>query len=209
MATHLVSAVSQGFPGIIIPAWGPKPQPALSSPGPSSPATDRGKEFFLEFSCQNVPLGRVVIKVSDAPHGAADLWKFRPPPPTHAQSPKVFECLQVTPSSLPSLRQFSLLQVLGGAGLAGKEFECLVTGRNGYGYKGSRVYACCKDEWCLLGDMLFQNPPRPNLITTDWDPRSPHGQQEEEAAAESSKFRKLYRGCSRGMRAMVSFLCVC
>lgn len=157
MVTHLVSAVSQGFSEIIIPAWSPKPQPALSSPVPVSPTSNRGKQFFLEFSCQNVPLGRVVIKV------------------------------------------------LEGAGSAGKEFEFLVTGRNGYGYKGSRVYACCKDEWCLLGDMLYQNPPPPSHITTDWDPRLPHGpgEHEDKDAGGGSKFRKLHRGCSRGTRALV------
>lgn len=35
-------------------------------------------------------------------------------------------------------------------------FRKLVTMEDGFGYKGSRVYAIFPGEWCLLGDVLYQ-----------------------------------------------------
>ncbi|XP_076033117.1 peptidyl-prolyl cis-trans isomerase-like [Oratosquilla oratoria] len=42
------------------------------------------------------------------------------------------------------------------AGEPGREFTSLITGERGYGYRGSRMYACCQDSWCLLGDILYR-----------------------------------------------------
>ncbi|XP_063860067.1 uncharacterized protein LOC135100755 [Scylla paramamosain] len=91
------------------------------------------------------------------------------------------------------------------AGQAAVEFESLVTGQEGFGYKGSRVYACCKDEWCLLGDLLYQEPQVQKPQNTEWDPRMPEGRKEEEdEGGEGPVHRQLYRGSRRVVRAQVT-----
>ncbi|XP_045131212.1 uncharacterized protein LOC123516143 isoform X2 [Portunus trituberculatus] len=89
-----------------------------------------------------------------------------------------------------------------GAGQAAVEFESLVTGQEGFGYKGSRVYACCKDEWCLLGDLLYQEPQVQKPQNIEWDPRMPEGHKEEEdeEGSEGPVHRQLYRGSRRVVR---------
>ncbi|KAG0711101.1 putative uncharacterized transposon-derived protein F52C9.6 [Chionoecetes opilio] len=165
MVTHLITGLSQAFPEIIFPTWSPQPSPTLArrGGGRSVPDGDCEKHFFMEFSCLDKPLGRVVIKV------------------------------------------------LRGAGEAGLEFKYLVTGQNGFGYKGSRVYASCKDEWCLLGDLLYLKPIAHHRLTTDWDPYAPdapHEEEDEGATArggegEGPVYRQLYRGYSKLIRTQV------
>lgn len=89
------------------------------------------------------------------------------------------------------------------AGQAAQEFESLVKGQEGFGYKGSRVYACCKDEWCLLGDLLYQEPKVQKPQNTEWDPRMPEGckEEEDERGGEGPVHRQLYRGSRRVVRA--------
>lgn len=142
---------------MIIPVWAPQTQASPSTPRNFFPVPDTEKSFFMEFSCANQPLGRIVIKVLD------------------------------------------------GAGQAGLEFESLVTGKEGFGYKGSRVYACCNNEWCLMGDLLYQEPPAKLRQITDWDPRKPqdHKEEEDEGGGGGPSYRQLYeyRGRRRVVRA--------
>ncbi|XP_071525925.1 uncharacterized protein [Panulirus ornatus] len=63
-----------------------------------------------------------------------------------------------------------VIKVLEGAGRLGSEFESLITGKNGFGYKGSRVFACCQNEWCLMGDLLYDVPRPDKQQQHDWDP---------------------------------------
>ncbi|XP_066938140.1 peptidyl-prolyl cis-trans isomerase 1-like isoform X2 [Macrobrachium rosenbergii] len=49
-----------------------------------------------------------------------------------------------------------VVKILEDTGELGTEFESLATGSNGYGYQGSRVYASCRNEWCLMGDVLYK-----------------------------------------------------
>ncbi|XP_069985800.1 uncharacterized protein [Penaeus vannamei] len=86
-------------------------------------------------------------------------------------------------------------------GRLGREFDLLVTGRLGYGYKGSRVYACCRNEWCLMGDLIYDAPAPPVKPLQDWDCRSalpsqPPEPGSSEGEADDGAFlpRKLHRG---------------
>lgn len=86
-------------------------------------------------------------------------------------------------------------------GRLGREFDLLVTGRLGYGYKGSRVYACCRNEWCLMGDLVYDAPAPPVKPLQDWDCRSalpsqPPEPGSSEGEADDGAFlpRKLHRG---------------
>ncbi|XP_042861453.1 uncharacterized protein LOC122246763 [Penaeus japonicus] len=86
-------------------------------------------------------------------------------------------------------------------GRLGREFEFLMSGRLGYGYKGSRVYACCRNEWCLMGDLIYEAPRPPAPPLQDWDCRGvtvsqPPDPESPEAEADDGVFvpRKLYRG---------------
>lgn len=86
-------------------------------------------------------------------------------------------------------------------GRLGREFEFLMSGRLGYGYKGSRVYACCRNEWCLMGDLIYDAPRPPAPPLQDWDCRGvtvsqPPDPESPEAEADDGVFvpRKLYRG---------------
>ncbi|XP_047495454.1 uncharacterized protein LOC125043395 [Penaeus chinensis] len=87
-------------------------------------------------------------------------------------------------------------------GRLGREFDLLVTGRLGYGYKGSRVYACCRNEWCLMGDLIYDAPALPERPLQDWDCRSaipsqsPDSGTSEGEADDGGVFvpRKLHRG---------------
>ncbi|XP_037789516.1 uncharacterized protein LOC119584980 [Penaeus monodon] len=86
-------------------------------------------------------------------------------------------------------------------GRLGREFDLLVTGRLGYGYKGSRVYACCRNEWCLMGDLIYDVPAPPEQPLQDWDCRSatpsqPPDSGTSEGEADEGVFvpRKLHRG---------------
>ncbi|XP_042236951.1 uncharacterized protein LOC121876091 [Homarus americanus] len=105
----------------------PQPSPNLQRRFPTlrsiPDAATSSEQFFVDFSCQDQPQGRIVM------------------------------------------------EVLEGTSNMGLEFMALLTGKRGYGYKGSRVFACCQNDWCMMGDLLYDAPQV--LITTphhDWDP---------------------------------------
>ncbi|XP_053628747.2 uncharacterized protein [Cherax quadricarinatus] len=112
MVSQLFSGITQSLQGGSSPQFSPTLVPAAIS----------SKNFFIDFSLQDQPLGRIVIKV------------------------------------------------LEGTGQLGSEFEALLTGRNGFGYKGSRVFACCQNEWILLGDLLYDAPRSLPPQRHYWDP---------------------------------------
>ncbi|KAG7160610.1 Peptidyl-prolyl cis-trans isomerase CYPA-like 2 [Homarus americanus] len=102
----------------------PQPSPNLQRRFPTlrsiPDAATSSEQFFVDFSCQDQPQGRIVLE---------------------------------------------------GTSNMGLEFMALLTGKRGYGYKGSRVFACCQNDWCMMGDLLYDAPQV--LITTphhDWDP---------------------------------------
>ncbi|KAL7647629.1 UNVERIFIED_CONTAM: hypothetical protein RMT77_001229 [Armadillidium vulgare] len=49
-----------------------------------------------------------------------------------------------------------ILQVFEDVGAMGESFKDFITMREGFGYKGSRMYAVHPGEWCLIGDLLFK-----------------------------------------------------
>ncbi|XP_064103656.1 peptidyl-prolyl cis-trans isomerase-like isoform X2 [Macrobrachium nipponense] len=68
------------------------------------------------------------------------------------QAPKVVFEFATPEESLGKV----VVKILEDTGELGTEFESLATGSNGYGYQGSRVYASCRNEWCLMGDVLYK-----------------------------------------------------
>ncbi|CAL4107010.1 unnamed protein product, partial [Meganyctiphanes norvegica] len=87
------------------------------------------------------------------------------------------------------------IEVLPEGGIMGEHFIDLITGEHGYGYQGSRIYACCTGEWCLLGDLLYCSPVNEVQQPAEaWaQPQSEHG---EVGPVEETKpkLRKVYRG---------------
>ncbi|KAK4319244.1 hypothetical protein Pmani_009807 [Petrolisthes manimaculis] len=80
-----------------------------------------------------------------------------------------------------------VIKVWSRVGRVGWVFESLVTHRDHFGYRGSRVYACCKNDWILLGDLLYHSLTldSPTTPQSDWDPR-----QETEMTESKTKTNK-------------------
>nr|XP_045609920.1 uncharacterized protein LOC123765422 isoform X1 [Procambarus clarkii]XP_045609921.1 uncharacterized protein LOC123765422 isoform X1 [Procambarus clarkii]XP_045609922.1 uncharacterized protein LOC123765422 isoform X1 [Procambarus clarkii] len=141
MVSQLFTGFTQSLPGVPGPLVSPSALKG-SVPAPSALrglTTAPSDHYFIEFTCQDQPVGRVVIKV------------------------------------------------LEGTGQLGSEFAALLTGKRGFGYKGSRVFACCQNEWILLGDLLYDAPRVLTPRNHDWDPMEDDGWEESREGFQPSR----------------------